>query len=187
MPRDVRAGRAIWYRGSRVPIDFDGRTALLWLGAAVCVVAGLAGLVLPALPGAPLLLVGLVLAAWAEDFLYVGPGMLVVLGVLAALTYVVDFAASAFGARRFGASSRAVVGAALGGLVGLFFGLAGVLLGPFVGAVLGELSAQRSLGDAGRAGVGATLGLVVGLALKIALAVSMLALFAVDRFVWGSS
>jgi uncharacterized protein len=163
------------------------RVTLLWLGAAVCVLAGLAGLVLPALPGAPLLLAGLVLAAWAEDFAYVGPGMLVVLGILAVLTYVADFLASALGARRFGASSRAVVGAALGGLVGLFFGLAGVLLGPFVGAVLGELSARRSLGDAGRAGVGATLGLAVGLALKIALAVSMLALFVVDRFFWGPS
>lgn len=163
------------------------RVTLLWFGAAICVVAGLAGVVLPALPGTPLLLVGLVLAAWAEDFAYVGPGMLVVLGLLAALTYVVDFLATAFGARRFGASSRAVVGAALGGLVGLFFGVAGVLLGPFVGAVLGELSAQRSLGDAGRAGVGATLGLVIGLVLKIALAVSMLGLFVVDRFFWGTS
>ena len=163
------------------------RVTLLWFGAAICVVAGLAGVVLPALPGTPLLLVGLVLAAWAEDFAYVGPGMLVVLGLLAALTYVVDFLATAFGARRFGASSRAVVGAALGGLVGLLFGVAGVLLGPFVGAVLGELSAQRSLGDAGRAGVGATLGLVIGLVLKIALAVSMLGLFVVDRFFWGTS
>jgi uncharacterized protein YqgC (DUF456 family) len=163
------------------------RVTLLWLGAAICVVAGLAGLVLPALPGAPLLLAGLVLAAWAEDFAYVGPGMLVVLGILAVLTYVADFLASALGARRFGASSRAVVGAALGGLVGLFFGLAGVLLGPFVGAVLGELSARRSFGDAGRAGVGATLGLAVGLALKIALAISMLALFVVDRFFWAPS
>ncbi len=160
---------------------------LRWLGAVVCVVAGLAGLVLPALPGAPLLLAGLVLAAWAEHFAYVGPGMLVVLGLLTALTYVVDFLASAFGARRFGASSRAVVGAALGGLAGLFFGLAGVLVGPFVGAVLGELSARRSLGEAGRAGVGATLGLVVGLALKIGLVISMLALFVIDRFFWGAS
>ena len=159
---------------------------LLWLGAVLCVLAGLVGLVLPALPGVPLVFVGLVLAAWAEHFAYVGPGMLVALGLIAALTYVVDFLAGAFGARRFGASSRAVVGAALGGLVGLFFGLAGVLLGPFVGAVLGELSAQRSLGDAGRAGVGATLGLVIGLALKIALAVSMLALYVVARFFWGS-
>ena len=160
---------------------------LLWLGAVLCVVAGLVGLVLPALPGAPLLLVGLVLAAWAEHFAYVGAGMLVVLGLLAALTYVVDFLATAFGARRFGASSRAVVGAVLGGLVGLFFGLAGILLGPFVGAVLGELSAQRGLADAGRAGIGATLGLAVGLALKIAIAVSMLALFVVARFFWASS
>ena len=113
---------------------------LLWLLAAVLVLAGLLGLILPALPGAPLLFAGLLVAAWVEDFSYVGGGTLAVLGALALLTYAVDFAASALGAKRFGASNRAIVGAAIGALVGIFFGLPGILLGPFVGAVLGELS-----------------------------------------------
>jgi len=156
-------------------------TILLWLLAAILVLAGLIGLLLPVLPGPPLLFAGLLVAAWAEDFAYVGAGWLTVLAALAVLTYAVDFAATALGAKRFGASKRAVVGAAVGAVVGLFFGLPGILLGPFIGAVIGELTAQRELRDAGRAGVGATLGLALGVAVKLALAFSMLGLFAMAR------
>lgn len=158
-------------------------TALLWILAILLIVLGLAGLVLPALPGAPLLFVGLLLAAWAEDFAYVGGWTLAALGVMALLTYLVDFAATAFGAKRFGASKRAMGGAALGGLAGLFLGLPGVLLGPFIGAVLGELTLRRDLAAAGRAGVGASLGLAIGAAAKLALGFTMLGVFLVARFV----
>lgn len=160
----------------------DPAAILLWVLAAILVVAGIAGLVLPGLPGAPLLFAGLLAAAAAEDFAYVGVWSLAALGALAALTYVADFAATALGAKRFGASRRAVLGAALGLFAGLFLGLAGILLGPFVGAVLGELSSRRSLPEAGRAGIGATLGLAIGAAAKLALAFSMLGLFALLRF-----
>lgn len=156
-------------------------TLLLWLLGVALMVLGLAGLLFPALPGAPLLFAGLVVAAWAEDFVYVGWGTLSVLGVLALLTYLADFVASAFGVRRFGASPRAVTGAIIGSVVGLFFGLLGVLLGPFIGAVLGELSTQRHLGAAGRAGIGATVGLVLGVAAKLALALAMLGIFIIAR------
>ena len=156
-------------------------TVLLWLLATVLVLAGLLGLLLPVLPGAPLVFAGLLVAAWAEDFAYVGTPTLTLLAVLALLTYAVDFAATALGAKRFGASKRAVIGAAVGALVGLLFGLPGILLGPFIGAVIGELTAQRGLGDAGRAGVGATIGLVLGVAGKLAIAFSMLGVFAAAR------
>jgi len=155
----------------------------LWVLALLLVAAGIAGLLLPALPGAPLLFLGLVCAAWAEDFAYVGVGWLALLGGLAALTYPVDLAAGAVGARRFGASGRAVIGAALGALVGLFFGLPGLLLGPFVGAVVAELLwERRNLRQAGRSGLGATLGLALGVATKLALAFAMLGIFALVRF-----
>ncbi len=166
-------------------MSFDA-DLLLWLLALVLVVVGILGLVLPAMPGAPLLLAGLWVAAYVEDFAYVGRGTLAVLAVLAALTYGVDFVATAFGAKRYGASRRALVGAALGALVGIFFGLPGILLGPFLGAVIGELSARRSLEEASRAGIGATLGLAIGAAAKLALAFSMLGLFAFVRL-WSSS
>jgi uncharacterized protein YqgC (DUF456 family) len=158
------------------------RDILYWLLAILLVAIGLAGVVLPAIPGAPLLFGGLFLAAWVEDFVYVGKWTLVILGLLALLTYGVDFWATMFGAKRFGASKRAITGALIGTLVGLFLGLPGVLFGPFIGAVIGELSARRKLEDAARAGFGATIGLVLGVGLKVALALSMIGIFAVARF-----
>jgi len=157
-------------------------STLLWILAVVLVLAGFAGLVLPMLPGPPLVFLGLVAAAWAEDFQYVGFWTLAVLGVLTLVAYFVDFAATAFGAKRFGATPRAAVGAALGMLVGLLFGLPGIILGPFAGAVLGELSSKRPIGEAGRAGLGATLGIALGAAIKIALAFVMVGVFLLARF-----
>lgn len=159
---------------------------LLWVVAAILTIAGLAGLVFPALPGAPLLFAGLLAAAWAEDFVYIGWRTLTVLAGMALLTYVLEFAASAYGARRYGASGRAVTGAAIGAVAGIFFGLPGVLLGPFVGAVIGELWNQLDLQAAGRAGLGATLGLAMGVAAKLAIAISMLGIFVVVRL-WGAA
>ncbi len=158
-------------------------TILLWTLAVLLVLAGLAGLVLPALPGPPLLFLGLLLAAWAEDFVHVGAGTLTALGVMAVLAFLADLAASAFGARRYGASGRSMVGAALGAVVGIFFGLPGLVLGPFIGAVLGELSAQRDLASASRAGWGATLGMAIGIAAKLALGIAMVGLFLWMRFI----
>ena len=154
---------------------------LLWLLAALLIAAGFAGLILPAVPGIPLVFAGLVLLAWAENFAYVGWITLTLLGLLALLSYAVDFAAAALGAKRFGASPRAVTGAALGALVGIFFGLPGIVLGPFVGAVIGEFSGRASAKAAAHAGVGATLGLLFGALLKVALAFTMLGVFVVDR------
>jgi len=154
----------------------------IWLTAGLLVLAGLAGLMVPVLPGAPVLFAGLVVAGWSDDFTKVGIGTYSVLGIMALLIYTVDVAAGAFGARRFGASPRAIAGAVLGTAAGLFFGIPGIILGPFVGAVLGELSVRPNLRAAGLAGVGATLGLALGVAAKMALAFAMLGFFAVMRF-----
>lgn len=158
-------------------------TVLLWVLVVILLLVGLAGLVLPALPGPPLLFGGLLLAAWIENFAYVGTGTLVALGIMAVLMYLADLAATAFGAKRFGASRRAAVGAAIGALLGLFMGLIGVVVGPFIGAVVGELSGNAGLRAAGRAGVGATVGLAIGAAVKLALGVAMLGVFLFMRFV----
>lgn len=156
---------------------------VLWMIlSGLLVLAGIVGLVLPAFPGTIFIFLGFLLAAWAEDFAYIGLGTLSALGVMALMIYAVDFIAGALGAKRFGASTRAIIGASLGAIVGLFFGIPGVLLGPFIGAVLGELSVQRDLMAVGKAGIGATVGLVLGVAAKLALALSMVGLFAVVRF-----
>ena len=154
---------------------------LLWLLAAIFIIAGFAGLILPAMPGIPLVYAGLVLLAWADNFAYVGWITLTLLGLLALLSYGVDFLASALGAKRFGASPRSVVGAALGAVVGLFFGLPGLLLGPFVGAVIAEFTVHGSARAATHAGVGATIGLLFGALLKVALAFTMIGVYVLDR------
>ncbi len=154
----------------------------LFVLAGLLIIIGIAGLALPVIPGELVLLAGFVAAAWAEDFTYIGMGTLIVLGVMTLLMYVIDFAASALGAKKFGASGRAVLGASLGALVGLFFGIPGVLLGPFCGAVIGELTAKRNLIEAGHAGLGATIGLALGVAAKFAIAFSMIGVFIVVRF-----
>lgn len=154
---------------------------LLWLLGALLIAIGIAGLVLPAVPGIPLVYAGLVLLAWADDFAYVGWVTLALLGVLALLSYGIDFLASALGAKRFGASPRAMVGAALGAVIGLFFGLPGLLLGPFAGAVIAEFTLHGSARVATQAGVGATIGLLFGALLKVALAFTMIGVFILDR------
>lgn len=154
---------------------------LLWLLATLFIVVGFAGLILPAIPGVPLIYGGLVLLAWAEDFVYVGAFTLTLLGVLALFSYVVDFLASILGTKAFGASPRAIWGAALGAVVGLFFGLPGLLLGPFFGAVIAELTTRASVGRAAQAGTGALVGLLFGALLKVALAFTMIGVFVLAR------
>lgn len=158
------------------------QSLILWILAAILALTGLSGMLLPLLPGAPFLFLGLLFGAWAEDFRYVGLGTLLVLAVLAALTYLVEFVASILGAKVYGGSRRAMLGAAVGGVVGLFLGLPGILLGPMAGAVLGELSLQRSLNQAGRAGFGTVVGMAIGVAGKLTIGIAMLGLFLLVRF-----
>lgn len=159
-------------------------TILLFVLAVVLVILGLVGTVLPALPGAMLIVAGLVVAAWAEGFSRVGVWTLVVIGAIGAASYLVDFAAAALGARKFGASPRAMVGAGLGTLLGLFLGLPGIIIGPFIGAVAGELTVHRDYAKVGKAGLAAWIGFVVGMAVKVGIAFLMIAIFLSAMFVF---
>lgn len=138
---------------------------------------GIIGIVLPALPGVPLMFAGMLMVAWAGDFRLLGPGMLVVLGVLTLLSVLLDVLAGLIGAQRVGASRLALAGAAIGTVVGLFFGLIGVVFGPFIGAFLGELAYSRKSTLATRVGVGTWIGLLLGTIAKIGIAFLMLGVF----------
>lgn len=150
---------------------------LLWTLGVALVAVGLVGIVMPALPGHLLILAGLVVAAWADGFARVGLWTLTIIGVIALSSYGIDFAAVALGTRRLGATPRAMTGAALGTLLGLFFGLPGIVIGPFLGAVIGELTATKDFALAGKAGVAAWIGFAIGTAVKVALAFLMIAIF----------
>jgi uncharacterized protein YqgC (DUF456 family) len=151
----------------------------LWVLSILLIVAGLAGTVLPALPGTALVLAGIALAAWIDDFTRIGGLTLTLVAVLAALAWVLDVVAGLLGAQRVGASREALIGAALGTVVGLFMGLVGVLFMPLVGAAIGEYVARRDHAQALKVGTATWLGMMLGMIAKVVLAFMMVGLFLV--------
>ncbi|PIO48449.1 MAG: hypothetical protein CMR00_04855 [[Chlorobium] sp. 445] len=153
-----------------------------WVLCLVLVLLGFAGIVLPGVPSAPLVFLGLLGAAWIDDFERVGWLPLLLIGILGMLTFVADFLSTALGAKRVGASTWAIVGATVGTMVGLLFGFIGILLAPFIGAVLGEYLAKRDMLQSAKAGLGTWVGMVIGASAKIALLFMMVGIFAVAYF-----
>ena len=152
---------------------------LWWTLSIALIVVGVAGTVLPALPGTLFVLAGIVLGAWIDGFTRVGWGSVAVVGVLALLAWALDYIAGLLGARRAGASRQAVIGAALGTVVGLFMGLVGVLFMPLVGAAAGEYLARKDHQQAVKVGIATWLGIMAGLAAKVVIAFMMIGLFIV--------
>ena len=150
---------------------------LLWILSAALILAGLAGTVLPALPGTLFVLGGIVLGAWIDDFTRVGGGVVVAATLLALLAWALDYLAGLLGARRAGASRQALIGAVLGTIAGLFMGLVGVLFMPLVGAAIGEYLARRDQQRAVKVGVATWLGIMAGLVAKVVIAFMMIGLF----------
>ena len=151
--------------------------ALWWTLSVTLLLLGLAGTVLPALPGTALVLAGIVLGAWIDDFSRVGGLPLAIVTVLAVLAWVLDYVAGLLGAQRAGASRQAIIGAALGTVAGLLMGLVGVLFMPLVGAAIGEYLARRDHQQALRVGVSTWLGILAGLVAKVVLAFMMIGVF----------
>jgi uncharacterized protein YqgC (DUF456 family) len=151
--------------------------ALWWTLAVILMLVGLAGTVLPALPGVPLIFAGIVLAAWIGQFQAISVTTLVILGVLTAIGVAADFVATALGAKRAGATRYGVIGAALGTVAGIFTGLWGLVFMPLVGAALGEFYAHRDALKAGRVGLATWIGMLLGTAFKLAIALTLIGVF----------
>lgn len=151
--------------------------AVLWLVVGVLLLLGLAGTVVPFLPGTPLIVLAALVHAIATGWAPIGVGRLAILAGLAALGYVLHYVAGALGARHAGGSAWAIAGALVGGVVGLFFGLPGLLLGPPLGAIVGQLLKTGDLTTSVRTGIAAFLGMVAGAVANFALAVVMIGLF----------
>jgi len=150
---------------------------LLWVLCTALIVLGLAGTVLPLLPGTLLVWGGIVLGAWIDDFTRVGTTTVVVVSVLAVLAWGLDYVAGLMGAQKAGASKQALLGAAVGTVVGLFMGLVGVLFMPLVGAAVGEYLARKDQTRAVKVGVATWVGIMVGLIAKVVLAFIMVGIF----------
>lgn len=152
--------------------------AILWyIIAGVLILIGLAGTVLPVLPGVPIMYAGMFLAAWAGHFARVGAATLILLAVLAAISIALDFIAGTLGARRAGASARARWGAFLGAIVGIFFGIPGLILGPFIGALIGQIMSGSDVPHSARVGIATWIGLLFGTIAKLAISFTMLGIF----------
>jgi uncharacterized protein YqgC (DUF456 family) len=158
-------------------------TTVLWVLAIGMIVVGVIGTVLPALPGAVLVFAGIALAAWIDDFTRISGWTVGVAAVLTLLAFATDYVAAALGAKRAGASTLAIIGAAIGTIAGVFSGLVGLIFMPLLGAALGEFVAQRNLRRAGRVGFSTWLGLLIGTAVKVAIVFTMVGLFVVALLV----
>lgn len=152
---------------------------IFYVLAGLLIVGGLAGSVLPALPGIPMVFGGIWLAAAVDDYRHLGLWWLLIIGALGVIGVVIDFAASALGAKRVGASKRALWGASIGTLVGMFLGIPGLLFGPFIGALVGELSSGTSVLRSAHVGVGTWIGLLLGTLVKLVLSFVMVGLFGI--------
>ncbi|WP_341678676.1 DUF456 family protein [Niveibacterium sp. SC-1] len=148
-----------------------------WLLSVVLILVGVAGTILPALPGTFLVLAGIYLGAWIDDFQRVGAWSLAIITVLAILAWVSDFLSTVLGAKKAGASGLAMLGAAVGTVLGIFTGLVGLIFMPLLGAIVGELIARRDALHAGRVGLATWIGLIVGTLVKLVLTFMMIGVF----------
>jgi uncharacterized protein YqgC (DUF456 family) len=152
-------------------------TIFLWTLSVMLVLAGIAGTILPVLPGVPLVFFGLVIAAWIDDFQRVGWGVLVLFAVVTLLSQLIDLLVTVKGAQQMGAGRAALFGATAGMVVGLFFGFPGLIVGPFLGAFVGEYLVKGNLLQSGKAGFGTWVGLLCGVVLKLVVIVAMMGVF----------
>jgi len=138
---------------------------------------GLAGIVLPILPGVILIYAGMLLYGIMTGFAALDTNFYLLQGMALLLTFFIDYLAASTGTRRYGVSRRSAWGAAAGVLFGLFLGPFGIIIGPFLGAILAELTGGKQLEQAVRAGVGTLIGFVGGTALKFVIAALMIIWF----------
>ena len=146
--------------------------------AGALIAVGLVGAILPMLPGIPLIFAGIWLIAAVDHYRHLGAWWLIAIATLGAVGLGMDLLAGALGAKRVGASKQAIWGAMLGTVIGLFFGLPGLLLAPFAGALLGELASGNSVLRATHVGAGTWVGLIFGTLFKLVTSLMMVAAFA---------
>jgi uncharacterized protein YqgC (DUF456 family) len=156
---------------------------LWWALSTALILLGLAGIVLPVLPGTLLIFAGIMLGAWIDDFTRVSWYAIALIAVLAVMAWLMDYVSALLGAKHAGASRQAIIGAALGTVAGIFMGLLGVLFMPLVGAAVGEFVARKDHARAVKVGAATWLGLLAGMLAKVVLAFTMVGIYVVSLLI----
>ncbi len=147
------------------------------------ILLGIAGTFVPVLPGVPLVFIAIAAYGWHDGFQTVTPRYLAIIAGVTVLSLFVDYLSTYLGAKYFGSSKKGLYGAVFGSFIGLFiFPPAGLLIGPWVGAIIGEFLEGNDWNKALRSGMGAVIGLFSGIAFKLALATIMLVSFLIIIF-----
>ena len=154
---------------------------LLIMAGVVCLLVGLAGCILPALPGPPISYVGLLLLHFTEKVQF-SSGELWMWFAVVAVIQIADYVIPMLGSKYIGGSKWGPWGAFVGSIVGLFFVPLGLILGPFIGALVGELLGNRSFVEALKSGIGAVLGFIFGTVLKVTACVYFIVVFVAALF-----
>ncbi|MCE2946087.1 MAG: DUF456 domain-containing protein [bacterium] len=156
---------------------FNVEMTWVWAISTVMILTGLVGLVAPLLPGTLLIFAGVAFAAWAEDFTRISGITVGVLAFLTLLAWVLEYVAGLLGAKAAGASRAALVGAAIGTVLGVLSGFWGLLVFPLIGAFAGEFYARGNAAGAGRVSVATWLGILVGTIAKVVIGFMMVGIF----------
>lgn len=157
-------------------------TEIALILAVILFLLGLAGIVLPTLPGVILIYSGMLLYGILTRFATLDANFFLLQGLVVLLVFTIDFIATAVGTRSFGGSKQAVWGAIIGILIGLLiFGPFGIILGSFLGVVIAEILLGKKLNIAIRSGFGTLIGIVGGTALKILIGILMIIAFFLSR------
>ena len=134
--------------------------------AGIFLVAGLVGCIIPVLPSVPLSYIGLLLLHATDRVQFSMQFLLIWLAIVVVLQ-ILDYVVPAWGTKRYGGSKLGIWGSTIGLVVGLFFGPWGIVIGPFVGAVVFELFDGKNAMAALKAGFGSFVGLLFGTILKL--------------------
>ena len=151
--------------------------------AFLLILVGVAGTIVPALPGIPMIFAGAWLIGYMEDYQYFGWGTLIALGVLTVISLIIDWVSQTMGAQKAGATKLGLSGAFHGTMIGIPFGLVGIFLFPVLGAFIGEMIGHRDMRKAGKVSWATWIGMIAGIAAKLAIAFIMIGIMCVMRFV----
>lgn len=136
---------------------------------------GVAGTLIPFLPGIPLIFFAILIYSFIDNWIHFSPYFLVILGIITCITFFIDYFATYWGVKRFGASKIGLWGGILGTILGiLFMGPLGLLLGSFLGVILGELLVGKKFSQAIKISLGNFIGILGSTILQFIIALTIL-------------